>query len=191
MKRKSEKIPSPRAEYPVVHLDAAVLVRETQHVRAVLAQYGVRPRDLSDVGQHVFIAAWRVISDGGFRPRPDRDLHHALRRWLAAIARRQASAYRRTSRYGSIVSELPVDEHDIAIESTTENQIEARTHLKLFERVPRKHRDVLVLIALGAEPIEAARELGISREASLARIRYGRAWFQRLIARWRRGRGLQ
>jgi hypothetical protein len=37
--------------------------------------------------------------------------------------------------------------------------------------------------------IEAARERGITREASLARIRYGRAWFQRVITRWRRGRG--
>jgi DNA-directed RNA polymerase specialized sigma24 family protein len=81
--------------------------------------------------------------------------------------------------------------HDIAIESTTEDQVEARTHLKLFERVPRKHREVLVLVALGAEPIEAARELGISREASLAHIRYGRAWFQRVIVRWRRGRESQ
>jgi DNA-directed RNA polymerase specialized sigma24 family protein len=187
----ADKRPSPNAEYPVVHLDAAVLVRETQLVQTVLAQCGVRPRDLSDVTQHVFIAAWRAICDGGFRPRPDRDLHHALRRWLAGIARRQASVYRRTSRYGSIVSELPVEEHDIAIESTTENQVDARSHLELFERVPRKHREVLVLIALGGEPIEAARELGISREASLARIRYGRAWFERVITRWRRGRGSQ
>ena len=179
-----------RAEYPAVDVEPAALLRETPYVRGVLARHDVRERDLSDVAQEVFIVAWKAIRAGYFRPPPDLALPDALRPWLFGIARRQASIYRRVAhrRYECFAS-APWEA--FIIDPATENRVDARTHLKLFERVPRKLREVLELIAFGAEPIEAARELGISREASLARIRNGREQFRRAIARWRRGRGSQ
>jgi RNA polymerase sigma-70 factor, ECF subfamily len=174
-----------RAQYPAVDVAPAALVRETPYVRGVLGHHGVQDRDLPDVAQEVFITAWREIQEGRFRPHPDLALHDALRRWLCGFAWRHAMRYGRVPyrRHERFASELL---QDLAVDATIESQVDARTLLELFERVPRKLKAVLVLIAFGAEPCEAAAELGISREAALQRIRNGREQFHRAVARWRR-----
>ena len=177
--------PARHANYPAVDVAPAALAREMRYVRRVLVRYGVRDRDLSDVAQEVLIAAWREIHEGRFRPQPGLALHDALRRWLFGFAWRHAILYWRVPhrRHECFASEAL---EDLAVDPTAEEQVDARKLLDLFERVPRKLKEVLVLIAFGAEPCEAAAELGIGREAALQRIRNGRIQFRRAIARWRR-----
>jgi RNA polymerase sigma-70 factor, ECF subfamily len=173
--------PTDARRYPSVHVEPAMVLRESAHVRRVLVRYGVEDRDLSDVAQEVFIAACRAVREGRFRPRPDLALDEALRKWLFGFAWRYAVLYgriphRRHERFSS----EPLQ--DFAVDPTVDDLIDARTFLELFERVPRKLKEVLALIAVGAEPCEAAAELGISREAALQRIRHGREQFHRSIA---------
>jgi RNA polymerase sigma-70 factor (ECF subfamily) len=175
----------PRPEPPAVYVDDRALIREARFIRKVLVRCRVRRRDLPDMVQEVLFAAWRGIQAGHFRPSPEIPLQDGLRVWLHGIAWRQASNYRSVAhrRYEALVDQFP---ELSTVATATEDQFASKQLLAVFRRLPRKDREILLLVALGVELREAARELEISMEAAHARIYRGRQLFLRAIARWRR-----
>ncbi|WP_437817112.1 hypothetical protein [Sorangium sp. So ce1078] len=67
------------------------ILAERSIVRATLA--GIPKRDRDDVEAEVFLAAWRTVKRGMYRPAPQDEPRAALRKWLHGISWRQASHY--------------------------------------------------------------------------------------------------
>jgi RNA polymerase sigma-70 factor (ECF subfamily) len=134
-----------------------------------LRRFGVHSSALDDATQDVFVIVHRrfgVWEQGG-----------SVRAWLYGVARRVASAHRRTDdRHQRKLAELPEPDQVVGLE----DRLGARHRLERvaaqIERLEARRRQVYVLIELeGLSAPEAAEAIGCKLNTVYSRLRRARA----------------
>lgn len=144
-------------------------------VWANLRRMGVRPSQLEDAAQDVFIVVHRQL--GGFEGRS------SVRTWIAGVAWRVASEYRRhESRKGAepLPEELPApgpDPHRAAVHAEAVRLLD-----ELLQRLDHDKRAVFVLADIeGLTVPDIAGALGVNLNTVYARLRAARKIFERAL----------
>lgn len=150
---------------------ADVFAQNLRFVWRVIAAHGVRPGDVEDATQEVFLTVHRRLDDWD----PERG---ALRTWLYGITVRTAANYRRLAHVRrEQPTESPVHEasHHDPSDAIDQQRALARLHAALAEIAPEK-RDVLVLFDLEEIAMkEVAEILGIPVKTAYTRLYAARA----------------
>jgi len=152
---------------------------EFDYVCASLRRLGVRPADLDDVAQDVFLAVYRHLDDyDGGRP---------LKPWLFGFAVRAAANYRRLARHAL--------EHAVAMETrskvaTPEEQAGEREDQDAFSRALEEieidKRAILILHDLdGVAVPEIVQVLGGNLNTVYSKLRLARRDLIRAVRRHR------
>ncbi len=168
------RISEERTSEPVVELSPAfrsLFDAEFAHVCRTLQRLGVRPADLKDVAQELFLAVHQRL--GEYDPaRP-------LRPWLFSFALRLAANYRRLSRNRSHVSDEALAER-----SSGQPDAEARDLvLGALGELDFDRRVALVMHDLeGFAALEIAEQLGLNVNTVYSRIRLARDDFRSAVA---------
>jgi len=137
-----------------------------------LRQLGVRPADLEDLTQDVFLIAHRKYpSWDGERPRA----------WLFAIARRRASAYRRSAHN---VREVSVDElPELGSAPDPALRIDLERLDRALATLDEEKRSVLILYETEAMPMrEVAKAVGCLLPTAYARLYAARRELARALS---------
>ena len=156
---------------------------ELAYVWHSLRRLGVRPADLEDLTQEVFLRAFRSFADY--------DSTRPLRPWLFAIAYRLAAEHRQLARHRYEVgaetsSGLPVDAVDPSPgpEAALERSRAQALTLRALEAVSLDRRAVFVLHELNGHSIpELADALEIPLNTAYSRLRLARAEFEKEVRR--------
>jgi RNA polymerase sigma-70 factor (ECF subfamily) len=151
-------------------------------VASFVVRLGVQPRDAADVVQEVFLIAHKK---GGYVAGPAQP-----RTWLAAIAVRRASEYRRSRHRREVPMEAPPDTIDGA--RNPEQALEVREALDRVERalgsLDVDHRAAFLLFEVeGVSCAEIASSLEIPIGTVYSRLHHARERFQRAYERDERG----
>jgi RNA polymerase sigma-70 factor (ECF subfamily) len=158
----------------------AIFEREFDYVWTSLRRLGVRPSDLEDVAQDVFVKVHRKLSDY--------DPSRPIRPWLFAFAVRCASDWRRQTRHRfEVMGPRPEPA------ATTPNADVAMGHaedvdlvMRALECVAMDPRAVLILAEFDECPMrEIARSLGIPLFTGYSRLRRARREFEAAVRRLR------
>ena len=153
---------------------AAIFEVEVDYVAASLRRLGVRPADLDDQVQEVFIAVHRHLADCD-RTRP-------LRPWLFAFAYRAAANYRRLARHRrelvidgpSLDSVRPPDGAPSPERHSIDRQRRERL-IDALDGLDLEHRAAVVLCDVeGLTAVEAATVLEVPLNTVYSRVRNGR-----------------
>jgi RNA polymerase sigma-70 factor (ECF subfamily) len=157
---------------------------EFRGVATLLRRFGVRPGDVEDVTQELFLTVHRRWSDY--------DHARPIRPWLRAFAVRAASDYRALARVRRERADDTLDPTDEA--DGAEVQLEARDQrravLAALDALAPERRDVLVLVDLEECPApEAAEALGIPLNTAYSRLREARKDFAAAVRRNRLRQG--
>lgn len=151
---------------------------EFRGVATLLRRLGVRPGDVEDVTQELFLTVHRRWSDY--------DPARPVRPWLRAFAVRAAADYRQLARVRRERADDaldPTDESDGA-----DTQLEARERrravMEALDALAPERRDVLVLVDLEEAPVpEAAEALGVPLNTAYSRLREARKDFAAAVKR--------
>lgn len=162
---------------------AEIYAEHASFVWRTMRRLGVRPADVEDMCQEVFVIVHSKLDDfrGG-----------SLRAWLFAIASRVASDYRkrafvRREATGDSVPELPVaEEQTKALERT-----EAVVLLdEILGRLDEDKRSVFILFELEQMPMqEVATAVDCPLQTAYTRLHAARAQVNAAIERWRKKGG--
>ncbi len=158
------------------------------YVCRALQRLGVRPGDLEDLAQEVFVAAFdRFDAYDSTRP---------IKPWLFAFAVRYAGNYLRLARHRREVPSDPVDGLQLGGVASGDPEREALQRerqailLEALQTVPLERRSALILHDLdGCEAKEIAEVLSIPRNTVYSRIRVGRDELKRALHRLQLRRG--
>jgi RNA polymerase sigma-70 factor (ECF subfamily) len=147
-------------------------------VASFVVRLGVQPRDAPDVVQEVFLIAHKK---GGYVAGPAHP-----RTWLAAIAVRRASEYRRSRHRRELITDAPPETADGARDP--EGALEVRQALGRVERALEsldvEHRAAFLLFEVeGISCAEIASSLGIPTGTVYSRLHHARERFQRAYDR--------
>ena len=136
--------------------------REFGYVCRALSRLGVRPGDVDDVAQELFLTVHRAL--------PTLDPDRPVRPWLCGFSVKFAANYRRLGR----LTEAP--ESEIAAQRATTSDPEARDFvLKVLERLDFDRRAVVVMHDLeGFAAPEIAAELSVPLNTVYSRLRLAR-----------------
>lgn len=150
-------------------------------VASFVVRLGVQPRDAPDVVQEVFLIAHKK---GGYVAGPAHP-----RTWLAAIAVRRASEYRRSRHRRELVTETPPEVADVR---DPEGALEVHQALGRVERalesLDAEHRAAFLLFEVeGISCAEIASSLEIPIGTVYSRLHHARERFQRAYERDDRG----
>ncbi len=145
--------------------------REVSYVWHTLSRLGVRPDDVRDQAQEVFVVVHRLL--------PSFDTARPVRPWLFGIALRVASGYRAKAKHRvtqelaeDVVSEAPLPDDQL------EDVQKRALVLRALDRVELDRRAVLILVDLDGRPVpEVAEHLGIPLNTAYSRLRLARAEF--------------
>ncbi len=154
-----------------------IFERELAYVLATLRRLGVRPDDLRDVAQEVFVTVHRILDDY--------DPERPLRPWLFGIAYRIALRHRSLARHTREVLEPPAELSDLApLADVQIERAEARALVhRALARVEIHRRAVFVLSDIdGLAVPEIAAVLGIPLNTAYSRLRRAREDFTKSIA---------
>jgi RNA polymerase sigma-70 factor (ECF subfamily) len=157
----------------------AVFESELDYVCASLRRLGVRPSDLEDLAQDVFIAVYRHLDEYD-RARP-------LRPWIFGFAYRTASNYRRLSRHRAEV--LDARHEDAVASSGSPEDLLASQRLEVafwesLDRLSAEQRAVFVMHELDERSgPEIAETLGIPLNTAYSRIRAARSEMAKFLGR--------
>jgi RNA polymerase sigma-70 factor, ECF subfamily len=144
-----------------------------------LRRFGVRPADLKDQLQEVFLVVFR--SGHTF------DVTRPLRPWLFGIAYRVAARYReghgRIAAAEDIDDVVVVDPQPLADRALQTKEAQALV-LAALERVELSRRAVLILADIEGEPVPTIAEaLGIPLNTAYSRLRLAREELTRAVRR--------
>ena len=149
-------------------------------VAGFLVRLGVRPADLDDLMQEVFVVAHRR---GGFQPGPARPTT-----WLARIAIRVAMAHRRTRmrQWGELDEDAVLSA--VGSEPSPQAQAEASESLSIVQRaldtLDVERRALFVLFEIEGESCDdIAAGLGIPVGTVYSRLHAARRDFQKAFAK--------
>ena len=168
-------------------LDVRAVYREhADFVWRSLARLGVRPDDLTDMTQEVFLIVHRQASS--WRPESQ------ITTWLYGICRKVASSYRRRAhrRYEDVVAEPP--EPPAIAEGGPDARLanqQARAQLDaILSELNADQRAVFVMFEIDEMSCEAiATETGVPLGTVFSRLRAARKAFERGLTRWQAREG--
>ncbi len=169
-----------RPELADVHAAHADFVYRT------LQRLGVRPMDLEDALQDVFLVVHRKLD--GFDPSLQ------LKSWLFGIAVRVAIAHRRKAHLRRERADAELERHpERATQSGPETaamERQGRERLaRILDKLTPEKRAVFVMFELeGKTTVEIADELGLALGTVYSRLSAARAEFQRAVERLQRTR---
>jgi RNA polymerase sigma-70 factor, ECF subfamily len=154
---------------------AELFRRHAGFVARFLAQLGVRPQEIDDAVQEVFLAAHRR---GGYLEGPARPTT-----WLAEIALRVVQTRRRTARRRPEgPGEVDASDEAIAPSGPFEAMVEAEARARVaraLDALDLEHRAVFVLFELDGEPCDAiAASLGVPVGTVYSRLHKARQRFK-------------
>ena len=147
-------------------------------VRRVLARRGIRPADLPDVEQEVFLVAHRKLAE--------LEVRSSLLGWLLGIAANVASEHRRKASYRRERVGLPGEPACQALDPLAHLQAaerRARVH-RWLEALSPEQREVVVLHDLSELSMhEVARELRVPLKTAFSRLYAAHRALRRVAAR--------
>ena len=156
------------AEHALVPSFSEIFQEHSRYLWRALLGLGVRPGDVDDACQEVFLIVHRRLPEFDGR---------ALRSWLYAICLRIASEYRRSAR---VRKEVPAEELPEAqsppkqIESVFTRELGERLLLAL-ERLDEQKRAAFVLYEIQELPLrEVADALGCPLQTAYSRLQAAR-----------------
>jgi RNA polymerase sigma-70 factor (ECF subfamily) len=170
--------PSPSAPLPAsAELSAfafrALFDAEFRYVWNTLRYLGVRPADVQDVGQEVFLTVHKKLSAG--------EIPRSTRSWLFALCYHAASNYRQLARHRR---EAPTDEAPDAADSAKDIEAHLAKHQEsarvaaVLDALDLDRRTVLVSHDMDEIPMpEIAEALGIPLNTAYSRLRLARRDF--------------
>jgi len=150
----------------------------------VLRTLGVREAGLEDAAQDVFVVVHRRL--------PEFEGRAAITTWLFAIARRVASAHRRTTGRDASRTEPLADEPAGGADTfaALSRAQAAATVMGILETMDEDKRVVFALVELEQMSVpEVARTLDLNLNTAYSRLRLARAAFETAV-RARAGRGV-
>jgi len=151
----------------------ALFDAEFRYVWNTLRYLGVRPSDVQDVGQEVFLTVYRKLSEG--------EVPRSPRAWLSALAYHAASNYRQLARHrreapDEEANELP-DPGKNAEAHLASHQEAARV-TQVLDALDLERRTVLISHDMDGLPMpEIASALGIPLNTAYSRLRLARRDF--------------
>ena len=150
--------------------------RDSSFIVSTLRRLGVRPADIQDLTQDVFMAMCRSW--------PKYDPSRPWRRYLFAIVFHTAAAHQRKRRREVLVDYLdPLDTAQTAEESFGAAQ-EQRLVQRALDRVPAARRSLLVLHHIDGIPVtDAARDMLIPLSTAYTWMRRGHKELRRALKR--------
>ena len=146
---------------------ARAFEEEFDYVHRTLRRHGVRPADVDDLAQEVFMVMWRRWSEF--------DARRPLRAWLSGIAFNLVGNY-----YARAGREVPVADFELVDQSPHGEDALAgararRMVLAALDRLPEKYRTVLVLRDIDGVPMrEIASQQRVALFTAYTRLRRGR-----------------
>lgn len=164
---------------------SAVYAEHADLVWATLQRFGVRPEDIEDAFQDVFIVVQRKL---------DRfDGEAKLSSWLFEICRRVASSYRRKARkLRDSTSEAPMDQLSDATsgpERLAEEKEGREQFARILEAMTPDRRAVFVMFEIEEMPCdEIARLAGVPVGTVYSRLHAARKEFTKLLEQERGGK---
>jgi RNA polymerase sigma-70 factor, ECF subfamily len=157
----------------------ALFGREFSWVWNTLRRLGVRPDDLKDQCQEVFLRVHQLLSEY--------DTSRPFRPWLFAIAYRVAGRYRTNHARHPVVIE-PVELADDGPgpdEDLATKQAQALV-LEALQAIELNRRAVFILAELEERPVpEIAETLGVPLNTAYSRLRVAREEFAQAVTRIR------
>jgi RNA polymerase sigma-70 factor (ECF subfamily) len=142
-----------------------------------LRRQGVRPSDLDDMAQEVFIAMWRSW--------PRFDGERPVRPWLSGIAFRVARNHLRRRHREVPGGELDVQDETALLEEGLAAARARALVLRILAGLPEKYRAPLVMHELdGLSVNEVAAQLALPLATVYTRMRRGRLAFAKLAGRF-------
>ncbi|KYF99039.1 hypothetical protein BE20_03480 [Sorangium cellulosum] len=176
--RKGAKSP-PAARHPRKRPPIEAILAERGIVRATLR--GVPARDRADVEAEVFLAAWKAVRRGKYRPDPRVEPRVALRAWLRGISWRQASKYFESAwARRAILHAEPLGLLRGVVGPSLDAQVEARDLLRAIERLEPRHQEILLTVDAPETLAAYAAQRGMSQGTAASRLRIAK------LRRWRR-----
>ncbi len=157
---------------------------EFRGVATLLRRLGVRPGDVEDVTQELFLTVHRRWADY--------DASRPIRPWLRAFAVRAASDYRDLARVRREKSDDTLDPTDEAVGADAQlaAREQRRAVMAALDALAPERRDVLVLVDLEESPVpEAAEALGVPLNTAYSRLREARKDFAAAVRRNRLRQG--
>jgi RNA polymerase sigma-70 factor (ECF subfamily) len=150
--------------------------RDSSFIVSTLRRLGVRPADIQDLTQDVFMAMCRSW--------PKYDPSRPWRRYLFAIVFHTAAAHRRKHRREVLVDYLdPLDTAQTVEESFRSAQ-EQRLVQRALDRVPAARRSLLVMHHIDGIPVtDAARDMLIPLSTAYTWMRRGHKELRRALKR--------
>jgi RNA polymerase sigma-70 factor (ECF subfamily) len=146
---------------------------EFRYVWNTLRYLGVRPADVQDVGQEVFLTVHRKLGEG--------EVPRNTRSWLFAICYHAASNYRQLARHRREASEedaLDVPDSGSDAEAHLASHQESARVAKILDALDLDRRTVLVSHDMdGMAMPEIASALGIPLNTAYSRLRLARRDF--------------
>jgi len=148
------------------------------YVFRTLRRLGVRPGDVPDVAQEVFVVAWRK--------RSELDPERSERAWLFGVAFRLAAAERRRAwfRLTRPIGQLEALDPRLSPEQAAEAAADLRLLDAALSELPIKWRAVLILHDLEQQPMsDVAPALGIPEKTGFSRLHAARRAFRQAVRR--------
>ncbi|WP_437671465.1 RNA polymerase sigma factor [Sorangium sp. So ce131] len=150
---------------------------------------GIPKRDRDDVEQAVFVAAWKAVRRGQYRPDPKDKPRDALRKWLHGIAWRQAGHYFDSAYVRRVILDAqPLGRLRGVVGPSLEAQLEARDLLAAIGSLKPEHQEILLVVDSPETLSAYARRHGMSPHSAISRLRIARAALELRLRRWRRCR---
>jgi RNA polymerase sigma-70 factor (ECF subfamily) len=155
-------------------------------MRTTAIACGATEREADDVVATCLLRAWTAIQRGGFRLLPWVDPAEALRRWLYGIVWRLSRHERERARHHrEVLTPDPwalvrrVSPEDAVIDP--ERRLLARDALRVFARMPKAQRKLMLGAAEGWSAMELALVLGVSVRTVQLRLDRGRTDLMRAL----------
>jgi RNA polymerase sigma-70 factor (ECF subfamily) len=156
----------------------ALFRREFSWVWNTLRRLGVRPDDLKDQSQEVFLRVHQLLSDY--------DASRPLRPWLFAIAYRVAGRYRTNHARHRVMEPVDLVDDGPGPDEDFETKQAQTLVLEALQAIELNRRAVFILAELEERPVpEVAEALGVPLNTAYSRLRVAREEFARAVTRIR------
>ena len=156
----------------------ALFRREFSWVWNTLRRLGVRPDDLKDQSQEVFLRVHRLLSEY--------DTSRPMRPWLFAIAYRVAARYRTEHAKHPVMEPVDLVDDAPGPDEDLETKQSQALVLEALQAIELSRRAVFILAELEERPVpEIAETLGMPLNTAYSRLRVARGEFAQAVTRIR------
>jgi RNA polymerase sigma-70 factor, ECF subfamily len=156
----------------------ALFGREFSWVWNTLSRLGVRPDDLKDQCQEVFLRVHQLLSDY--------DTSRPIRPWLFAIAYRVAGRYRTNHARHPVMESVELADDGPGPHEDLETRQAQALVLEALQAIELNRRAVFILAELEERPVpEIAETLGVPLNTAYSRLRVARDEFAQAVTRIR------